>query len=173
VIPISALNGFNVAERFLPSLLDAAPRLAVPLGRELRHLRRLAARRVIRQVALFAGMMGAQPIPLLDLPFQAMLQVGMVLRVGAAYGRAPTGGLNREIISTVISSLGLRYLAASLAKFVPLFGWVLSGVFSLSSTILMGEVAIRYYEAGGTIPFPELVARVRRKRETLVVESGE
>jgi uncharacterized protein (DUF697 family) len=165
VIPISALSGANISERFLPALLDAAPRLAVPLGRELSHLRRLAARRVIRQVALFAGMMGAQPIPLLDLPFQAILQVGMVLRIGAAYGRTPTGGINREIVSTVVTTLGLRYLAASLAKFVPLLGWVVSGIVSITSTAAMGEVAIRYYEAGGTIPLPQLMARVQRSRD--------
>lgn len=159
VIPISALTGFNVSERFLPALLDIAPRLAVPLGRELSHLRRLAARRVIHQVALFSGMMGAQPIPLLDLPFQAMLQVGMVLRVGAAYGHTPTGGVNREIISTVISSLGLRYLAASLIKLIPILGWAISGAVSIASTLLMGEVAIRYYEANRAIPFLQLADR--------------
>ncbi len=159
VIPISALTGLNVSERFLPALLDIAPRLAVPLGRELSHLRRLAARRVIHQVALFSGMMGAQPIPLLDLPFQAMLQVGMVLRVGAAYGHTPTGGVNREIISTVISSLGLRYLAASLIKLIPILGWAISGAVSIASTLLMGEVAIRYYEANRAIPFLQLADR--------------
>ncbi len=161
VIPISALTGLNISERLLPALLDIAPRLAVPLGRELSHLRRLAARRVIHQVALFSGMMGAQPIPLLDLPFQAMLQVGMVLRVGAAYGHTPTGGVNREIISTVVSSMGLRYLAASLIKFIPILGWAVSGAISIGSTLLMGEVAIRYYEANRAIPLPQLIARTR------------
>lgn len=165
VIPISALTGLNVSERLLPGWLDIAPRLAVPLGRELSHLRRMAARRVIHQVALFAGMMGAQPIPLLDLPFQAMLQVGMVLRVGAAYGHAPTGGMNREIISTVVSAMGLRYLGASLIKFIPLLGWAVSAVISIASTVLLGELAIRYYESDRTIPLPQLVARVPRHKD--------
>lgn len=172
VIPLSALTGFNVQERFLPALLDACPRLAVPLGRELAMLRRIAARRVIRQVALFASLVGAQPIPLLDLPVQAILLVGMVLRVGATYGRPPTGGINREIISTVISSLGLRYLAVEVMKLIPIIGWAVGGLLSATSTVLLGEVAIRYYEAGCTIPLPQLAARVHRHQaiEEQVVE---
>lgn len=165
VIPISAETGENVSARLLPALLDAAPRLAAPLGREIRCLRRVAARRVIRQAALFAGMMGAQPIPLLDLPFQAMIQVGMVMRLGATYGRPPSGGVSREIVGTVIGALGLRFLALSLVKVVPLLGWAVSGVVTAVSTLLLGEAAIRYYEAGGTIPLRQFVARVRPSRQ--------
>src|SRR5690606_37824590 len=47
VIPISAHTGENVEERLLPALLNAAPKLAVPLGREIATLRRLAAPRII------------------------------------------------------------------------------------------------------------------------------
>ncbi|MCI0397390.1 MAG: 50S ribosome-binding GTPase [Chloroflexi bacterium] len=161
VIPVSGLSGFNVFDRLLPALLDAAPRLAVPLARELSLLRRVAMRRIIRQVALFAGMMGAQPIPLLDLPFQAMLQVGMVMRVGAAYGRAPTGGINREILGTVISALGARFLATALVKLVPVLGWAVAGLISAASTVLMGEIAIRYYEGGGLGNFRFSIADFR------------
>ena len=163
VIPIAARGNQYVNEKLVPAILDAAPRLAVPLGRELAHLRRVAARRVIQQVALFAGLMGAQPIPLLDIPFQAMLQVGMVMRVGAAFGRTPTGGINREIISTVVSSLGLRYLAASLIKLVPVLGWIVGGMISMASTLLIGEIAIRYFEARGQLTMPQIAQRFRWK----------
>lgn len=60
VIPISALTGWNVEERLLPALLDSAPKMAVPMGREILGLRRVAARRIIHQAALFAGLMGGQ-----------------------------------------------------------------------------------------------------------------
>ncbi|MEW5989555.1 MAG: hypothetical protein AB1791_23245 [Chloroflexota bacterium] len=161
VIPVSAQTGLHVEERLLPALLDAAPKVSVPLGREVLCLRRLASRRLIRQAALFAGLVGAQPIPLLDLPFQAMLQVGVVMRVAAVYGRVPTGGVNREVISTVASSLGLRYLALTLAKLVPILGWAIGGLLSAGMTVLLGEAAIRYYEAGGRIPLHLRRGRVR------------
>lgn len=152
VIPISAETGDNVEEKLLPAMLDAVPRLAVPLGRELTGLRRIAARRVIRQAAILSGLMGAQPVPILDLPLQAVVQVGVVMRVGAAFGYAPTGGMNREVMGTVISTLGLRYLALALVKFVPIVGWAVSGALCGGMTVLMGEAAIRYYEASGATP---------------------
>jgi uncharacterized protein (DUF697 family) len=161
VIPISAKTGTNVETRLLPALLDTAPRLAVPLGREILCLRRLAARRVIRQAALMAAMVGAQPAPVLDIPVQAMLQVGVVMRVGAAYGHAPSGGANREVMGTVVSTFGLRYLILSLVKLAPLLGWAVSGVMSSAMTLLIGEAAIHYYEAGATIPFRDWLRQRR------------
>ncbi|MCP4425333.1 MAG: GTP-binding protein [Chloroflexi bacterium] len=147
-IPISAETGSNVEDKLLPAMLDAVPRLAVPLGREISGLRKAAARRVIRQAAMLSGLMGAQPVPMLDIPLQAMVQVGVVMRVGAAFGHAPTGGMNREVMGTVISTLGLRYLALALVKFVPFVGWAVSGALCGGMTVLMGEAAIRYYEGG-------------------------
>lgn len=174
VLPISAQTGQGMEDVLLPAMLDAAPRLAVPLGREIQGLRRAAARRVIRQAALLAGLLSAQPVPLLDLPFQAMIQAGVVMRVGAAYGRSPAGGLNREVIGAVVGTLGLRYLAQTVLKFVPLFGWALSGLIGAGATLLIGESAIRYYEAGGVGPLLQgLRARApRRKRRTSVTVEG-
>lgn len=170
VIPISTRTGFNVEQALLPALLNAVPRLAVPLGREIQSVRAVAARRVIRQTALFAGILGAQPIPLLDVPFQIMLQSGMVMRVGASFGHAPGGGLNREIIATVAGSLALHYLAQSAVKLVPFLGWAVGGVMASLSTLFIGEAAIQYYAAGGTIPFRQWLRRhgnpvwLRRRR---------
>lgn len=161
VMPISAYTGENVEERLLPAMLDAAPRLAVALGREIEALRRHAARRVIRQAALFAGMMSAQPLPLLDLPMQAMLQAGLVMRVGAAYGRAPAGGISREMVGAVAGALGTHYLAQTVVKFIPVIGSVVSGLLGAAATLLIGEAAIRYQEAGARVPLPAWLHRQR------------
>lgn len=162
VIPVSAMTGMNVETRLLPALVDAAPKMAISLGREIKALRRLTAWRIIRQSALMAGMISAQPIPFLDLPFQAMLHVGVVMRVGAIYGHAPGGG-GREAVSTVVGYLGLNYLAQSAAKMVPVLGWAVSGVLGSGATLLIGEVAIRYYQAGAQLPL-STYWRARRER---------
>ena len=162
VIPIAADSGLNVEDVLLPALLNAVPRLAVPLGREIEAVRRLAARRVIRQSAMLAGLLGAQPIPLLELPFQVMLQSGMVMRVGASFGHAPGGGLNREIMATVGGALALHYAAQTAIKLVPVVGWVVGGALAALSTLLIGEAAIAYYAAGGTIPFRQWLRRPGR-----------
>jgi uncharacterized protein (DUF697 family) len=165
VLPISGGTGEGVEDALLPALLDAAPRLAVPLGREIAGLRRAAARRVFRQAALLAGIVSAQPVPLLDLPFQAMIQAGVVMRVGAAYGRPPSGGLNREVIGAVVGTLALRYLAQTALKFAPVLGWALSGLIGAGATLLIGESAIRYYEAGGRVSLAEGLRRGATMRE--------
>jgi uncharacterized protein (DUF697 family) len=166
VLPVSAMTGVGVEDGLLPALLDAAPRLAVPLGREICVLRRAASRRMTRQAALMAGILSAQPVPLLDLPFQAMLQAGIVMRIGAAYGLPPTGGLSREVIGTVAGALALRYAAQTLLKFVPILGWALSGFIGAGATLLVGEAAILYYESDRKL---SLRAALRRNR----VSSGQ
>lgn len=160
VIPISAMTGLNVTSQLLPAILNAAPRLAVPLGREIATLRRLAARHMIRQSALFAGLLGTQPVPGLELPFLAILHSGVVLRIGAAYGYQPGGSLSREVVATVIAMTALQYIGQTAAKFVPLVGSFVGGALSLAATLLIGETAIRYYEAGATISLPPLSSRL-------------
>ena len=158
VVPISAHTGLHVSEQLLPTMLDRVPRLAVPLGRELSALRQQAARRVIRQAAMLSGVAGVQPVPLLDLPFQVMIQVGVVMRVGAAYGYVPTGSVTREVVGTVISTLGVRYGALALVKMIPFVGWAVAGLLSSGMTLLFGEAAIRYYESGAKLPLGKQMA---------------
>ncbi len=168
VIPISAMTGQNVKTTLLPALLDAAPRAAISLGREIGGLRRLTAWRIIRQSALMAGLMSAQPIPFLDLPFQAMLHVGVVMRVGAIYGRAPGGGIGRETVGAAVGYLGLNYLAQSAAKLVPVLGWAVSGGLGTGATLLIGEAAIRYYEAGATVPLRQFWQHGRQRWRRMI-----
>lgn len=157
IIPLSAETGANVEDGLLTAMLDAVPRLAVPLGREILSLRRVAARRVIRQAAILSGLMGVQPVPMLDIPLQAVVQVGVVMRVGAAYGYTPTGGMNKEVMGTVVSTLGLRFLVLAVVKFIPFVGSVVSGVLCGVMTYFLGEAAIRYYEGGATVPLKEFL----------------
>lgn len=145
-VAISAQDGLNVEEALLPAMLDAAPHLAVTLGREVGSLRRQAARRVIRRAALFAGMLSAQPLPVLDIPAQIAIQAGVMMRVGAAYGHAPANGISREVLVAGACVLCVSYLTQTLLKFVPLLGWAINAVLGAVATWLLGEVALFLYE---------------------------
>ena len=116
---------------------------------------------MIRNGAIIAGMTSTQPIPLLDIPFQATIQAGLVMRIAAAYGYAPTGGLSRELITTILSSLLLRYLGQTVLKFIPFLGWVASGLIGGSAVWLIGEAAIRYYENDAQVPFGTVLQKLR------------
>lgn len=167
VVSISANTGTNVHDRLLSQMLEISPSLTVSLGREVAACRRQAATRLIRQAAAMCGLLGAEPVPLLDVPFQLLAQMRLVMRLAAMYGR-PSGhgasgsgelgiaagvGLNaigagagREVIMTLLGGLGLRYVAQQFIKLVPVLGWLMSGVLSASSTWLVGWAAVTYFE---------------------------
>jgi uncharacterized protein (DUF697 family) len=149
VLPISALKGTNVLERLVPRMMDACPALAVPLGRELRSFRRQAAARLIRQAALFNGLIALEPVPLLDIPLQMVTLVGLALRIAAIYDQPPSNTQRREVLAAIGGGLVGRYATQQAVKLVPIVGWVVSGLIGVSATWLLGRAAVAYFEAGG------------------------
>lgn len=152
VIPISARTGTNVAEELVPAMIQASPEAALVIGRELPAYRREAARRIIRNATLVSLAAGLEPIPLVDIPILLGTQVRLVLRLAALYGEpidsADAVKHARELVITMISGLGLRFLAEQAAKAVPFGGDVVAGAIAGAATWSIGEVALEYYEGG-------------------------
>ncbi|MDQ6694035.1 MAG: 50S ribosome-binding GTPase [Chloroflexota bacterium] len=148
VIPLSAKKGTNVAEKLVPALVDALPALAVALGRELPPLRRSASQRVVRQAAVLNTAIGAEPIPLIDIPVLLTTQARMVLRIAAIYGEPLTARHAKELIGTIAGGLAFRYLAQQGAKLVPSGGWAVAAGIAALGTFGIGQVAIEYFESG-------------------------
>ena len=152
VIPISARAGTNVAEELVPAMIQASPEAALVIGRELPAYRREAAQRIIRNATLVSLAAGLEPIPLVDIPILLGTQVRLVLRLAALYGEPidSTDAVKhaRELVVTMISGLGLRFLAEQAAKVVPFGGDVVAGAIAGAATWSIGEVALEYYEGG-------------------------
>jgi small GTP-binding protein len=152
VIPISARTGTNVAEELVPAMIQASPEAALVIGRELPAYRREAAQRIIRNATLVSLAAGLEPIPLVDIPILLGTQVRLVLRLAALYGEpidsADAVKHARELVVTMISGLGLRFLAEQAAKAVPFGGDVVAGAIAGAATWSIGEVALEYYEGG-------------------------
>lgn len=152
VIPISARNGTNVAEELVPAMIAASPEAALVIGHELPAYRRQAAQRIIRNATLVSLAAGLEPIPLIDIPILIGTQVRLVLRLAALYGEPidSSEALKhaRELVVTMISGLGLRYLAEQAAKAVPFGGDIIAGAIAGAATWSIGEVALEYYESG-------------------------
>jgi small GTP-binding protein len=152
VIPISARTGTNIAEELVPAMIQASPEAALVIGRELPAYRREAAQRIIRNATLVSLAAGLEPIPLVDIPILLGTQVRLVLRLAALYGE-PIDSADaikhaRELVITMISGLGLRFLAEQAAKIVPFGGDVVAGAIAGAATWSIGEVALEYYEGG-------------------------
>jgi small GTP-binding protein len=155
VIPISARTGENVLEELIPAIIQASPEAALAIGRELPKYRREAAQRIIRNAALVSLAAGVEPIPLIDIPILLGTQVRLVLRLAALYGE-PLDSVNamknvRELLTTMVSGLGLRYLAQQAAKWVPFGGDFVAGTIAGAATWSIGQVALEYYEGGKAV----------------------
>ena len=148
-VSVCALTGMGLQETLVPRILETCPRLALPLGREMACFRPSVTRRVIQQTTVLAALLGAEPIPLLDVPLQLAAQVRMVMRLGELYDRPGVDRSSKELVATVIVGVGLRYLAQQAAKLLPVLGWALSGLLAAVSTWLLGQSAVAYFERGG------------------------
>ncbi len=148
VIPISARSGANVGEELVPALIEASPDAALSIGLALPGFRRAAAQRIVRNSALISLAAGLEPIPLVDIPILLGNQIRMVLRIAAVYGEPMDTRHTRELVTTIIGGLALRYLAEEAAKMVPIGGDVVAGAIAAAGTWALGQVAIEYFENG-------------------------
>jgi small GTP-binding protein len=162
LIPISAKEGTNVAGLFMPRLIDAHPALAVAMGRSLPGYRRQAANKVVRNAAVFNAVVGAEPIPGVDIPFLLAVQARMVLRIAAIFGEPMNLQHAREMIATIAGGVALRYLAEEGAKFIPGPGWIVAAAVAGVGTWAIGQVAIRYFEQGKTLSAEQMQSLFRR-----------
>ena len=162
LIPISAREGTNVARPLLPTLIDAHPSLAVALGRALPAYRRRAANTVIRNATILNGLIGAEPIPGLDIPFLIAVQARMVLRLAAIHGEPMSFQRANTLAASIVGGMVLRYLAIEGAKLIPGPGWVMAGAISAAGTWAIGQVAFRYYEHGKKLSTKEMQKQYRQ-----------
>jgi uncharacterized protein (DUF697 family) len=168
VIPIEARDFQSINESLLPQLVAACPNLALPLGREVLGWRRTAAQRVIDRSAVVSGLVGTEPAPLLDLPLQVLIQLRLILRLGAIYGEPVNDRYSQELLVTMASSVALRYVSQQVVKLIPLAGWIVSGVLAAGGTWAIGELAQRYFENGRQIPRPSVRVRMPHMRRPTV-----
>jgi len=153
------LSGANERGAELPAdvvklverILAQRPKLGIPLAQEIPGCRPLIAQRAIRSGALMTTLLGAQPIPLLDLPLQVALNWKLALQLGAIYGRPGLDHRSREMVGTVLWNLALRYVIQQVLKLAPVIGWVASAALSGAGTWVLGNALVRYYQVEGRL----------------------
>lgn len=164
IIPISAKQGTGIADRLIPAIIDSHPRMAVTIGRSLPRYRRITARRVVRESALFASLIAVEPVPGLDIPFLVGVQVRMLLRLAAIYGQSMTAARARELLGAIAGGVGIRYAAQELAKLIPGPGWLVAGVAASTGTFALGRAVVILFETGDKLTQAELRELYKRFR---------
>ncbi len=118
------------------------------------------AQTLVKSVSAICGALGAQPIPLADLPFLLTFQVAMVAGIIYISGQALSVKLATEFLGTMGINLGVglalregaRAAARAAAKLVfPGLGNVVSGLVATGGTYAIGRAATAYYIEGATL----------------------
>ena len=118
------------------------------------------AQTLIKSVAAVSGALGAQPIPLADLPFLLTFQLAMVAGIIYISGRELSLKLAAEFFGTMGINLGVGLVLREGARAViraagklllPGVGNAISGFVAASGTYGIGRAAVAYYIEGVSV----------------------
>lgn len=129
----------------------------LPLPAQLEFARLTNARRaqahiagsLLKSFSAVCGVIGAQPIPLADMPILMTLQTLMVGMIIHTTGRQFSARLAAEFLGALGVNVGLgivlREGARALVRVVPIWGNVVSGFVAGAGTYAIGRAAISYF----------------------------
>lgn len=100
-------------------------------------------------VAGIASLIGAEPLPLADLPFLTALQGLMIIMIGFIANKKLNSKTATEFITALGINIGLAFAARegvrAIVKVIPGFGNAISGVVASGTTYAIGVAAIAYF----------------------------
>ncbi len=139
-------------DRLVALLLEELPNEAkVDFARlaAIREFQRKIARRVVNTCALECGAVGAEPIPVADLPILTAIQLAMIVIISYIAGRDLSLRAAGEFMVAAGANVGmafaLREMVRALVKLIPIGGNLLSGGVAAAATKALGEAAIAYF----------------------------
>lgn len=129
------------------------------------------ARSLTRSAAAVCTAVGAQPIPLADLPVLTALQGVMVAGIITASGREMNARTVRDFLAAIGVNVGAAFLlregARAAAKFFPGWGNAISGAVAGAGTYAVGMAATAYFI--DSLPLEDVKAKLKialkRKKE--------
>jgi uncharacterized protein (DUF697 family) len=116
------------------------------------------AAKLVNRFALWSGVAGLVPLPVVDVVAVGGLQVQMLRRLSQIYGVPFSENRGKAVIASLAGSMipassGIG--AASALKAVPLFGMVVAGfvmpVLSAGATYAIGKAFVQHFQSGGTL----------------------
>jgi uncharacterized protein (DUF697 family) len=116
------------------------------------------ASKLVDRFAIWSGVAGLVPLPVVDILAVGGLQIQMLRRLSQIYGVSFSENRGKALIASLAGSMipatsGIG--AASALKVVPIFGTIVSGfvmpVLSAGATYAIGKAFIQHFESGGTL----------------------
>jgi uncharacterized protein (DUF697 family) len=133
-----------------------------------REAQREVAQILVKSTAAVCTAIGAQPIPLADLPILTTLQLVMVSGIMYLSGRERSLRAATEFMGALGANVGagmlLREGTRALLKFFPGWGNVICGMVAGAGTYAIGRAAIVFFLEGLSLKDAKRVYRISRKR---------
>ncbi|MEY2492741.1 MAG: GTPase [Verrucomicrobiota bacterium] len=154
----SPVADHNASQQFLSLLAKRLPndcRVEIVRISNDREAQREIASVLIKSTSAICTAIGAQPIPLADLPILTTLQLVMVSGIMYLSGRPRSLRAATEFVGALGANVGagmlLREGARALLKFIPGWGNVVCGMVAGAGTYAIGQAASAYFLEGVTL----------------------
>lgn len=161
---LSALTPAEMRKHLLHDIVLACDGVEVALGAALPVFRPTVAAKLTLDCAMTCLKIGgasalADHVPLLGLVLGGIasagdtiaitgLQVDMLLKISAAYGKRADWGRIIELLPVIGGGYGWRALARELSGFIPVAGIAIKAGIAYAGTLVVGQAAAYYYEHG-------------------------
>ena len=106
---------------------------------------------IIKINRILAALVGALPLPVVGDLMVLGVQIRMVNQIGKVYGRELDKVSIKALLGTLGVGTGARLAVSSLSKFIPGYGSVVGATLGFAATHAVGQIAIKYFEAGGNL----------------------
>jgi len=174
-------NGLVEKERLMSILAEELPNEAKIEMIRISHDREAqahVAKMLIKSATAICTAIGAQPIPLADLPILTTLQVVMVSGIMYVSGRERSLRAAAEFITALGANVGaamlLREAARAILKFFPGWGNVVCGMVAGAGTYAIGRAAAAYFLEGASLKDARrMYLKSRKKRVHPALEMHE
>lgn len=161
-----------VADQLVALLAEKLPNQCrvemVRISRNRKAQHEIAALLIKSTTAICTGI-GAQPIPLADLPILTALQLAMVSGIMYVSGRERSLRAATEFIGAVGANVGagmlLRESARAVLKFFPGWGNIVCGMIAGAGTYAIGHAAAAYFLEGVSLKEARRMYLQKRKRK--------
>ena len=139
-----------------------------------REQQRELAQVLVKSTCAICAAIGAQPIPLADLPILTMLQLVMVSGIMYVSGRERSLRAATEFIGAIGANLGVAMLlregVRAILKFVPGWGNIVCGMVAGAGTYAIGRAATAFFIEGASLKEARrtyLASRQKPRRATM------
>lgn len=136
------------AEAVVEAVIAALGDELIAAGRRNPGLRPAIGRLLVDRASRRSAAIGALPLPGVDMPVLALLQVRLVAELAALHDRPFGAERVAEAAAILGAGFGWRAIGRSASSFVPVAGWAVRGTVAYGATRAIGEAALTRLAAG-------------------------